>query len=275
MTFRISMIEKARSEIEWRQARSARHRGTKKSWNISASKTFYNRFFRSTFRPCIRNQFITNIKLRLSVLCLLVKPLEKAIARCGSFPDEPWSFWPADKTAFWILALICTLSFLSNLKATAIADYIKITSKIEYNFVTCKMQKYIFFFYLLLKESTDFFLHSREECLFVRPVSGLTVLYSIVSFPCNARVKFIVLFTWSERRKELIDCRLPNLVRARVEAFLASKLPTLLSSNVVAGTSILARTNSGLLMRIRTMSEGFGLCDGSWLQHLRSNDALK
>ena len=155
MTFRISMTEKVRSEMDWRQARSERHRRTKKSWNISASKTFHNRFFRSTFRPCIRNQLK---QYQTTLVCPLSshKTFGKSNRALWSFPDEPWSFWPAGKQPFWILAPICILSFLSNLIATAIADYIQITSKIKYNFVTCKMQKYTSSFIFCSKTAQNF-----------------------------------------------------------------------------------------------------------------------
>ena len=47
----------------------------------------------------MRNQFITNNKLHLSVLCLLIKPLEKAIARCSHFQTSPDPVLDSGKTA--------------------------------------------------------------------------------------------------------------------------------------------------------------------------------
>ena len=147
----------------WLRKREARWTGDKRAVRgIEGHETYLHQkpfitilsqYTWALYKKAVYNQYQT------ALICLLSshKTFGKSNHALWSFPDEPWSFWPAEKQPFWILALICILSFPSNLIATAIADYIKIPSKIEYNFVTGKMQKYIFFFCLLLWESTDVF----------------------------------------------------------------------------------------------------------------------
>lgn len=112
------------------------------------------------------------------------------------------------------------------------------------------------------------------ECRFVLVASGLTLYFLDMWLSRGLGVKFKVLLTWSGG-SELFDCGLSIPSRARTVVFLASKLPILLSNNVVPGTSIHAWTSSGFSIRILTISEGFGLPKGSCLQQFWSKDALK